>query len=191
MGLFSRATSSLFSGSSGDERSRVLRELAPDVQRWCARHLGPRNDLDDAVQESLVALADALSNFRNESSLRTYAYRVVQRSCGRFRQKHRHARQTAPLHAALDVDAMTPEAVAMEKESVRRLYAALDELSEILRNAFVLCAIEQWSHEDAATIEGVNLETMRARLKRARAELAERLSKDAYVGAMWKEAKHG
>lgn len=190
MGIFSRNPLSVLASSPRDERSRVLHELAPSVHKWCARHLGPRHDLDDVVQDALVATADALLHFRNESSLNTYVYRVVQRSCSRYRQKHRHAQKGAPLHAAVDVDSITPEALAMEKESVRRLYAALDELSEILRSAFVLCAIEQMAHEEAARIEGVSVETLRARLKRARAELSERLRKDPYLGSMWKESAH-
>lgn len=174
--------------ASSDNVETVLRELAPDIERWCARHLGMRSDLEDAVQEALIAVADALTRFRNESSLRTYAYRIVLRSAHRFRAKHRDAQRSQPLHVALDVDTMTPESLAMERESVRRLYVALDSLSEFRRNAFVLCAIERMPHEEAAAIEEVSVDTLRARLKHARNDLGEILKKDPYLGSMWKAA---
>ncbi len=184
---FLRRTIATTDSSSRDAIANALHELAPDVQRWCARHLGPRSDLEDAVQEALIAVADALTRFRNESSMRTYAYRIVLRSAYRYRTQHREAQRSQQLHVALDVDNMTPESLAMERESVRRLYAALDSLTELRRNAFVLCAIEQMPHDEAAAIEDVSIDTLRARLQHARSDLTEVLKRDPYLGSMWKE----
>lgn len=97
---FLRRTIATTDSSSRDAIANALHELAPDVQRWCARHLGPRSDLEDAVQEALIAVADALTRFRNESSMRTYAYRIVLRSAYRYRTQHREAQRSQQLHVA-------------------------------------------------------------------------------------------
>jgi len=161
----------------------VLRKLAPDVRRWVARHLGPGPDLDDATQEALIELADALGRFEGRSKLTTYAHRIAVRVAIRHAKKHR--RRSSRTLALVDGDGPsgpTPEAVALGREGVARLYDALDRMRPDRRAAFVLCDVENLPHAEAAEVENVKLETMRKRLTRARAELRKRLEGDPVLG---------
>ena len=161
----------------------VLRSLAPDVRRWVARHLGPGPDLDDATQEALIELADALGRFEGRSKLSTYAHRIAARVAYRHAKKHRRRGSIIALVDAPPASSEpTPEAIALGREGISRLYAALDRLPKDRREAFLLCDVEHLSHQEAADVAGVKLETLRKRLQRARTDLRKRLEHDAVLG---------
>lgn len=162
---------------SMEPREAMLTSLVPAVRRWMWRLLGPRPDFDDAVQDALVELARALPRYEGRAALTTYAHPIVVRTAYRYMGK---PRLTAVDPAALerlggDDD---PEDRAARRQELERLHRVLERLPEKQRVAFVLCAVERMPHEEAAALEGVSVETLRARLKRARGELARRLRAD-------------
>jgi len=171
--------------NSDDE---VLRRLAPSVHRWVSALIGPTADLDDVAQEALIEVAVALDRFEGRSKLSTYAHRVVVRVALRHRRRPRREEPTLDV-VPTPTNEIDPERIAMSREATRRLYRALDELSDKLRIAFVLCAIEGQAHADAAGIAGCSVETLRARLKRARRELEVRLRTDVYLAPLFREER--
>lgn len=161
----------------------VLRDLLADARRWIARYAGPRADLDDLVQEAMIELVVALERFRGDSSVRTYAHRIVLRTTARELKKRRARRERIELVAEVDREAHgDPERALADRQAMARFYDALLSLSDKRRNAFVLCAIERLAHEEAAAIEDVSVETLRARLKHARRDLEVALAGDPLLG---------
>lgn len=161
----------------------TLIDLVPSVRAWIWRLLGPRSDFDDAVQDALVELARALPRFEGRAKVTTFAYPIVIRTAYRYMRPRRES----PLdiegmeHIAGDDD---PEQRVAKREELVRLHRVLSQLPEKPRVAFVLCSVERLSHAEAADIEGVSVDTMRARLKRAKTELARRLRADPELSAM-------
>ena len=158
---------------------QAVRALMPDIRRWLIRLLGPRPDVDDATQDALIALVDALPRFEGRSSLRTFAHRITVRVAYRYfgkRQREERLQLVPPPPDEID-----PESRAMSRESLRRLYACLERLPKKRRLAFVLCAIEGLSPRDAAKLAGTTPLAMRSRLMHARRDLTRRLQGDPYV----------
>lgn len=168
----------------GSELADLVKELAPTVRRCIHHHLGRHEALDDAVQDALIELARALPRYRAESSLPTYARRIALRAA--YRHLRREKRRRAELYIVPpQVDGRDPESVLAQRESLRRLYRCLDRLPEKRRRAFVLCCIEELPHAEAAGVEDVSVETLRGRLKHARAELERRLRHDPILGPLF------
>lgn len=166
--------------ASADPLAESLARLTPRVKVWLFRLLGPRFDLDDALQDTLIELARAIPRFDGRSRLETYAYRVVLRSASRHRHRNRR------VHEPLDLvpppaDSVDPESRAVSREALRRLYDVLDRLPEKRRRAFILCRLEGLDPHEAAEIEEVSSEVMRSRLRHACADVAERLARDPYL----------
>lgn len=166
----------------------VLRDLVGDARRWIVRYAGPRHDLDDLVQEAMVELVVALDSFRGDASLRTFAHRIVLRTTARELKKRRTYERRMELVAVDERDdgRASPERALLDQEALRHFYSALGRLSLKRRNAFVLCVIERLAHEEAAAIEDVSIDTLRARLKHARADLEQLVREDPllapYIG---------
>ena len=155
---------------------RVLRELLPEVRRWMLRHLGPRNEVDDAVQEALTEIASALHRFEGRSSVATLAHRIALRTSYRFYRK----RPTEPLGEP--IGARDVEAQVAARRALARLHVALAALPERRRSAFVLCAVEGMSPQEASDVLGVSANAMRSLLCRARQQLDVILEHDDELG---------
>lgn len=166
----------------------VLLSLVGDARRWIVRYAGPRHDLDDLVQEAMVELVVALDSFRGDASLRTFAHRIVLRTTARELTRRRTYERRLDLVSVDEREdgRVSPERALLDQEALRHFYSALAKLSPKRRNAFVLCAVERLSHEEAAAVEEISIDTLRARLKHARADLEQLVREDPllapYVG---------
>jgi RNA polymerase sigma-70 factor (ECF subfamily) len=69
----------------------------------------------------------------------------------------------------------SPAELLLRREAVARVRAGIEELTPALREVVILCALEEISYEGAAQILGVPVGTVRSRLHRAKAQLAELL----------------
>jgi RNA polymerase sigma-70 factor (ECF subfamily) len=169
---------------SRDDLEATLTRLFPTVRRWLHRSLGDHPELDDATQDALFEIARSLSRFAGESSLETWSYRITTRVAYRYlKRRSNRAAEPFELHVLPDLG-VDPEARAGHRESIRRFQACLDELTPNRRMAFLLCAVERLPHVQAAEIEGISVETLRARLKRARAELADKMRADPFLASL-------
>ena len=76
----------------GDLRATagLLEGVLPAIRGACRAMLGPQHsDLEDAVQNALVAFHDALPRYRFESSILHYAVRITFRTTHGFRRRLR------------------------------------------------------------------------------------------------------
>ncbi len=167
---------------AADSVDRILRALAPHVRTWIYRQLGPGAELDDATQEALIQIADALPDFEGRSKLTTYARRIAIRAALRHAQRNPRPRAADLVPVADELD---PEKLVLQRESLRRFYAALDQLSPKLRTAYILCDVERVPHLEAARISEIDVEAVRARVKRARTQLRELLRHDAHLAPLF------
>jgi RNA polymerase sigma-70 factor (ECF subfamily) len=167
---------------SPDAIRRALEHLMPKVRGWLYRMLGPSGDYDDATQVALMEIARALPKFEGRASLDTHAHRIVVRVAYRFFDNPR--RRESPLELVPPpADLVDPESRAASREALRRLYRCLERLPEKRRVAFLLCAVEGLSPQEAAEVEGTSALAMRSRLLHARDEVARRLGNDPFFAA--------
>jgi RNA polymerase sigma factor (sigma-70 family) len=164
---------------------RVLRELLPPVRRWAFRLLGPHRDLEDAVQEALSEIASALHRFEGRSSLLTLAHTITLRTAYRFfRRPGELDGSVVELAGELESEADDPERRALAREMIVRLYACLERLPAQRRAAFVLCAIEGMSPNEAAPIAGCSALAMRSRLHHAKNDLDRAMGADEVLAPL-------
>jgi RNA polymerase sigma-70 factor (ECF subfamily) len=170
--------------------TEVILELSPRVRAWLCRLLGPRGELDDAVQDALIEIATALPRYEGHASLRTFAHRITVRVA--YRHFGRHRREPAlslvpPIDPSPDASVeacVDPESRAISRQALDRLYRCLERLPKKRRVAFVLCAIEGLTPTEAAEITGTSAVAMRSRLMHARADVTRRLSSDPYIATL-------
>jgi RNA polymerase sigma-70 factor, ECF subfamily len=141
------------------------------VHRIVARILGPRGDVDDAVQEIFVQVHRSLDRFRGDSLFATWLHRLaVNVTTSALRERLRVSVEAAP-------EEPDPGDQLEAREEVLALYRALDELPEHNRIAFVLFELEGMPLEEIAETTGVPLQAAAARLRRARVSIARALGR--------------
>jgi len=160
----------------------LLKALAPSVIRAVQQLLGPSHaDVDDVVQQSLIALVQALPGFRGECSIGHFASRIVARTAlaARRRSHVRAERQDDET----DVDELLPAADAspdvVDAERRRVLVRSLLEtLPEEQAETLALRVVLGFSLEEVAEATGVPLNTVRSRVRLAKTALRKRIEAD-------------
>lgn len=155
------------------------------------RLLGNAEDAEDALQEGMLAAYRNLRNFEGRSQFSTWLTRIVINAA----LMRRRSRRTH-LMVSLDEDTRDDQLSAVERfpddgptpeehyagsELSQRLRQHLEALSPVLRRAFELRELIGLTTDEAAKVLGVSRNTLKARLWRARHQLAAQLS--GFLGA--------
>jgi RNA polymerase sigma-70 factor (ECF subfamily) len=151
------------------------------------RLLGNPEDAEDALQEGLLSAYRNLRRFEGRSQFSTWLTRIVI-NAALMRRRRQRARPAVsldeeprdderPLADRLADSGPTPEQVYEHKELYGLLEENLEDLSPVLRSAFLLREIEGLSTEEAAKALNVSENALKARLWRARQQLAAGLSR--------------
>lgn len=151
----------------------VYTQHASDVARWAARLAGPSEDVEDLVHEVFLVVQDKLPSFRGDARLTTWLYRITVNVVRHQRRKNRLRRWLGAAPIAEPVDpGPAPDETAAARQSLRRVYRALERLSDKDRRVLVLCELEGLSGAEVAQLEGVSANAIWVRLHRARARFA-------------------
>jgi RNA polymerase sigma-70 factor, ECF subfamily len=84
------------------------------------------------------------------------------------------ADDNAPMESHIDRD--TPLERVLRGEAAEQVRRALAALAPHYRDVLVLCELSELSYAEAAQVCGIDIGTVRSRLSRARAQLAQRLA---------------
>jgi RNA polymerase sigma-70 factor (ECF subfamily) len=186
---------SVLDGDAIAERE-LLERVGPTIVRAARGVLGPdRAELQDAVQQAMLAFLDALPGFEQRSSVVHFAARVAALTAMNLRRRADLRRRVTPLHPddALDLnEAVEPS--PMDALAAARRRAALRELLIELpqAQAEVLTMHVVAGHTVAETAQAlrVPLDTVRSRLRAALSALRKRIAADTSLRGVLTEVSH-
>jgi RNA polymerase sigma-70 factor (ECF subfamily) len=152
---------------------KALAELLPELRAFARFLTGSRTEADDLVQEALARTLQSLDGRAEGIDLRAWCLAVIRNIFHEsIRSRKREARrlQQAPAPDAAPAMQETPG-------NMRDLARALGALPPLLREALVLVGAQGLSYEQAAAVCGVPVGTVKARVSRARRQLARALDR--------------
>jgi RNA polymerase sigma-70 factor (ECF subfamily) len=165
---------------AGDQRSLevLLRRHADRVHAVCRRVTGNDADAADATQEALMAIVRGLARFDSRSAFSTWAYRVATNaSLDELRRRRRRPEPTSDdTLDAVDASAQPGVAGVAAVEARADIDAALATLPVDFRAAVVLRDLIGLDYGEIGEILGVPTGTVKSRIARGRAALADVLS---------------
>ncbi|HLH40635.1 MAG TPA: sigma-70 family RNA polymerase sigma factor [Bryobacteraceae bacterium] len=182
----------LRSGIESAYEKLILRFEQP-VYNIVSRLLDNPGDAADVVQEVFLKIFRNIGSFRQDSSLKTWIYRIaVNEARNHRRWFSRHRRQEIGLETDVHGESTerapnewlpdpgrSPFELALDRETQELIEAALLEVNPKFRAALVLREIEGLSYEEIAEVLDVSLGTVKSRILRGRDALkkclAERL----------------
>ena len=154
----------------------IYRRFFDDVSRWVRALGAPEADRDDLVQDVFVIVHRRLPDFDGQN-LGGWMYQIARHRVRDFRRLRwfRVLVGRGPFERNIATDAAGPEALLGNKEKAEILARLLSRLPEMQRAAFVLFEIDGYSGEEIADLQGVPINTVWARIHKARQKLAARL----------------
>jgi RNA polymerase sigma-70 factor (ECF subfamily) len=151
----------------------VYERWVSDVARWIRALGGPMADRDDVLQEVFVVVHRRLADFDGQN-LPGWLYRITAHQVRDFRRKLwvRHIfGHSVPLTESMAAPGPSPLMSVEGRQKSERLENLLTKMSAPLRTSFVLFEIEGYTAEEISRMQGTSLNTVRARILRARKKL--------------------
>jgi len=175
--------------NSGDPTafSELFKRHQKDVARLVIRMLGSSGDAQDVVQEVFLQVFRSLGEFRGNSRLSTWIYRVGVNVV----LMHRRAGRSRPILAGADLapPPIAPDPLPDDQAElslrISALERLLERLSEKKRTVFILHELQGLSPVEIANIVGAPVLTVRTRLFYARRELLALIGRDAALAHLF------
>ena len=167
-------------GTTDLEFGDVYREFHDKLNRYLERIVG-KNDAEDLTQEVFLKLNRGLSDFRGESSLSTWVYRVATNTAlDKLRSRaHREDNETLRLDqvscetetACVEEKSLSAEREAIRNEMNACIQEFIDRLPADYRIVILLSELKDLKNQQIADVLGISLDAVKIRLHRARARL--------------------
>jgi RNA polymerase sigma-70 factor (ECF subfamily) len=154
----------------------LLERHQAQVYRFGLKMCGDPEDAKDVLQETLLAMARSVRDFRGASSISTWLYTIARSFCIKKRRKSKFAPEQ---ERSLDTDA-APEARRVadlaqgpdEALAARQIRHALDRaiaaLEPMYREVLLLRDVEGLTAPEVAEVLGLSVQAVKSRLHRAR-----------------------
>lgn len=160
----------------------LLSQFQQPVYNLVFRLLNDPSETADVLQEVFLKVFRSVHNFRGQSSLKTWIYRIaVNEAYNQRRWFTRHRKQEVGLETeeegsrcyrdTLSDPGRTPFDLAAGSETHALIEQALSELNPTFRTAVILRDIEDLSYDEIAEVLNISLGTVKSRILRGREAL--------------------
>jgi RNA polymerase sigma-70 factor (ECF subfamily) len=174
-------------GGSEEAYERLIERFQQPAYNLAFRLLNDEGDASDVVQEVFLKVFRNVGNFRGQSSLKTWIYRITvneahnaRRWFGRHRRREveldDQPEDSRSMKEMIADSGPTPFEVVLDREQQVLVEDALGRINPIFREAVVLRDITDLSYDEVADVLGVSLGTVKSRILRGREALRDELA---------------
>lgn len=152
----------------------IYKAAAGFVYNVAYRVVGKKEDAEEVTQEVFMTVYHKLKSFRYQSSFKTWVYRIaVNNAINHAKKVSKERNRTVEYDENLTAVQSPDEARARidQEQQEKTVNALLNELSPEQRACMVLRNMQGLSYQEIAESLGINLNTVRSRLKRGRETL--------------------
>jgi RNA polymerase sigma-70 factor (ECF subfamily) len=176
----------LAAARAGDKQAleTLLERHQERVYRFGMKMCRDPEDAKDVLQDTLLAMARGVRDFRGASSISTWLYTIARSFCIKKRRRSQFAPEDErSLETDLAAEAKQlaahgadPGEALAGKEVERALERAIAALEPSYREVLVLRDVEGLTAPEVAEVLGVSVQAVKSRLHRARLEVRERVA---------------
>ncbi|MEP6634635.1 MAG: RNA polymerase sigma factor [Luteimonas sp.] len=152
-----------------DALESVLKRSRQDLRRYAEYHCSI-NDVEDAVQESLLLISRKIGNLRAVEAYASWLFRIVKRECNRLKRAMRHMVLLPVLDEIEAPHYPAPDGI------LRDVSAALAALPPHYRQIVLMRDLEGLTIAEISEQLSLHTEAAKARLHRARSLARQYLS---------------
>jgi RNA polymerase sigma-70 factor (ECF subfamily) len=175
----SEAAHTMVSGVRSEEFEQLALPLLPSLYNhasWLTRN---HAEAEDLVQETFSKALRAFDSFQAETNFKAWIFRILRNTFLTSRTGIATSRtvflEDHPNVLDTTDESPTPEDNLIRLDNQAALERALDQLEPALREALLLCDVEEVKYKDIALILDVPIGTVMSRISRARRALRQLL----------------
>ncbi len=165
---------------------RLVQTHQEKVRNTCYRFVNNPEDADDLAQDVFIQIYHSITDFREESKLSTWIYRIAVNKSLDFLRRNKRKKRFARLlslnspngdHQELEITTdATAESEFERQERKRILETALEKLPENQKTAITLSKIDGFGNKEIADILNTSVSSVEGLIHRAKKNLHKRLS---------------
>ena len=150
---------------------------ADQIYNHAFRMLGNREEAEEAVQDIFLKVHRGLNDFRGQSGILTWLYRITVNTClTRLRRKtheevHPDGHQPGDQWEIIPSDEENPEELLIGKDIRSFVITTMERISQDDKELLLLFHVDELKYEEIADVLDVPIGTVCARLYRARKKL--------------------
>jgi len=167
-------------GGDREAFGTLVSRYAPTVLSVTSRMLSSTNEAEDAAQETFVSAFKALSGFQAGSRFSTWLYRIAVNKCQDVLRTRRSTVEfNEDTNASADLPPRsgdTPHSLLEQTELAVELDRGIQALPTLYRESFILRHGEGLDYDEMSAILGVNRDTLKMRVYKARTLLCRSLA---------------
>ena len=134
-------------------------------------------ELGDATQEVFLVVLKKLENFDGRANVKTWLFEIALRIASNQRRTTRRKGGHAALSNELPDSAAGPAELAESRRKLDLVLSIMDSMDESLRAVLVLTQFEQMTAPEIAALTATNVNTISARLRKAREVFGQELAR--------------
>ena len=146
--------------------TKMVKEYRKTIYTVCYFFSKDTEEVNDLYQEILINLWRGFPNYRGESSLKTWIWRVSLNTCSNQERKKKSRIQTVPL--SIDIDLYNDEDAGSRQ--IQMLYDRINRL-DVFDRAIILLWLENMTYQDIADVVGISVSNITTRLFRIKEQL--------------------
>jgi RNA polymerase sigma factor (sigma-70 family) len=143
------------------------------IFKVCNIYCADREDRKDLFQEIVLQIWKSLASFRNEAALSTWMYRIALNTAITHLKKEKKSISSLSIEGLEIPDINDSDE---KEESLKQLFAAIEQLSKIDKS-IVLLYLDEKSYEEISEITGLSKTNVGVKLNRIKAKLSIVLTK--------------
>lgn len=144
----------------------MVKEYRKTIYTVCYFFSKDTEEVNDLYQEILINLWRGFPNYRGESSLKTWIWRVSLNTCSNQERKKKSRIRTVPL--SIDIDLYNDEDAGSRQ--IQMLYDRINRL-DVFDRAIILLWLENMTYQDIADVVGISVSNVTTRLFRIKEQL--------------------
>ena len=148
------------------EFTKVVREHKGTIYTVCYMFSKDEDEVADLFQEILINIWKGFENFRGDSSMRTWIWRISFNTCVSYEKKKSRRGSTIPLSLSINLFDDSDE----ETRQIKMLQKRIRQLGPFDR-AIVLLWLDDLSYAEIGEIVGISEKNVSVRLVRIREQL--------------------
>jgi len=148
--------------------SDIFQKNSRRIYHLCYGYTGDSDSANDLMQETFMKVWKNLDNFRNQSMISTWIYRIAVNTCLSYlRSESRHPKEELTGR----IIETEPDEVSDKKEQTALLYSCIAKLDEHER-IIITMVLDEVPYAEIAEVSGISEGNLRVKIHRIKQKLA-------------------
>ena len=143
----------------------IVKEYSLMITKLCYYFASNISELKDLRQDVLINIWTGWDNFKKQSKLSTWIYRVCFNTCISYQRKNKQRKNEIPLSSVLEI-----EDKPFDMEEYKEMHRLIGQLGSE-EKAIILMWLDENSYSEIAEVIGIKRNTVASRIKRIKEKL--------------------